>query len=143
MVISAICVLFSLFYYLEPTNVEIKLEEHTQDCPPGLFRLFLTNATQQAFNVRSEEDITQEDNVRSIKREQALDDISRRQVGSDFFPLKKQIEEYEEEEILIIYDYEFQYDKNYYLCLSNDLKHFIQNVSFHNKKKVKKFLDRD
>jgi hypothetical protein len=89
----------------------------------------LSGNTQTAFNVRSEEDITQEDNVKTINKQQVLDDIYKKQVGSDFHPLRKYIEEYPEEEILIVYDYEFQYDKNFYLCLNTDLKAIINSVS--------------
>ena len=78
--------------------------------------------------MRSEEDVTQEDNIKIIQKQQIMDDLVKRQAGSDFHPIKKQIEEYPEEDILIIYDYEFQYDKNYYLCLNLELKYFIENV---------------
>ena len=104
------------------------MEEFTQCCPPGLYRLFLTGATQTAFNIRSEEDIHQEDNIRTIMKAQILEDIYRKNIGSDFSPVRKQIEEYPEEEILVIYDYDFQFDKNYYLCLDLDLKEIILNV---------------
>ena len=115
---------------LSDQNVaETKLEEHTQNCPPGLYRIFLTNATQQAFSVRSEEDVTQEDNIKTISKAKIMEDIAKRNVGSDFSPLRTQIEEIAAEEILIIYDYDYQFDKNFYLCLSNELKELIQNVS--------------
>ena len=105
------------------------MDEYTQQCPPGLYRIFLTGSTQTAFNIRSEEDVTQEDSIRTIQKQPILDDIMKRQAGSDFHPLKKFVEEYPEEDILIIYDYEFQFDKNYYLCLSLELKYFIENVN--------------
>ena len=46
-----------------------------------------------------------------------------------FYPFKRLIEEYPEEEILVVYDYEFQYDKNFFLCLDPDLKIIINNVN--------------
>jgi hypothetical protein len=113
-------------------NLDESLDEYTIGCPAGLYRLFLSGSTQQAFNVRSDEDITQEDNIKSIKRQQVLDDIAKRGAISDFYPLKKLIEDYEEEEILIVYDYEFQYDKNFYLCLDNNLRSIINNVNCSN-----------
>lgn len=105
------------------------MDEYTVCCPPGLYRMFFTGATQTAFNVRSEEDITQEDNIKPITKTQILEDIYKRNVGSDFSPLRKLVEEYPEEEILCIYDYDFQFDKNYYVCLDLDLKDKIMNVS--------------
>jgi hypothetical protein len=104
------------------------LDDMTTGCAPGLYRIFLSNNTQEAFHIAAEDEVTQEDNTRTISKQQILDDISKRNNLSEFFILKKQIEEYPEEDILIIYDYEFQYDKNYYLCLSLDLKFFIENV---------------
>lgn len=106
---------------------EPAVDEHTIDCPPGLYRIFISGKMQQALNIRSEEDVTQEDNVRTIQRQLLLDDIYLKQAGSEFSALRKQIEEYSEEEVLVVYDYDFQYDKNFYLCLNNDLKEIINN----------------
>lgn len=47
---------------------------------------------------------------------------------SDFYPFKKIIEDFSEDEILVIYDYEFQYDKNFFLCFDLDLKQIILSV---------------
>ena len=48
---------------------------------------------------------------------------------SDFYPFRRLIEEYPEDDITVVYDYEFQYDKNFFLCLDLDLKHIINNVN--------------
>lgn len=80
------------------------------------------------FNIKTEEDVTQEDNIRSLKKQAILDDISTRHAVSDFSPLKKQIEDYPEDEILVVYDYEFQHDKNFLICLDTEIKEFINNV---------------
>lgn len=101
------------------------MEEYTQCCPPGLYRMFFTGATQNQFNIRSEEDITQEDNIRTINRTEILEDIYKKNVGSDFSAVRKLVEDYPEEDILVIYDYDFQFDKNYYLCLDLGLKEII------------------
>ncbi len=63
-----------------------------------------------------------------IPKQQIMDDITKKNAGSDFHPLKQQIDEYQGEEIPVIYDYEFQYDKNFYICLSNELKSFMSMV---------------
>lgn len=81
------------------------------------------------FNLKADEDVTQEDNIRSVKKQLILDDIQTRHSVSDFSPLKKQIEEYPEDEILLIYDYEFQHDKNFFICLDTSLKEIINNVN--------------
>lgn len=104
------------------------MSEYTIDCPPGLYRLFLSSGTQAAFDLRSDEDITQEDNLRHVPKQTILDDMVNKQVLSDFSPLRKQIEDYPEDEIVVVYDYEFQHDKNFYICLSPSLKEIILNV---------------
>lgn len=101
-----------------------------RDCPPGMYRIFLTNATQTAFNLKADDDVTQEDNTRMIPKQQIMDELMKKNAGSDFHPLKQLIEDYQAEEIPIIYDYEFQHDKNFYVCLSDELKSFMSIVSF-------------
>ena len=76
-----------------------------------------------------DEDVTQEDNIRTIPKQQIIDDISKREAGSDFHPIKQYLESYPDEEITIIYDYEFTYDKNFLICLTKELKEMIDNVS--------------
>jgi hypothetical protein len=83
---------------------------------------------QKELNIRSDEDVTQEDNIRTISKQAMLDDIYKKQVASDFAPVRKQLEEYPEEDVLIVYDYDFQYDKNFYVCLNNELREIINNV---------------
>jgi len=112
-------------------NENVSLDDYTIECPPGLYRLFISSNTQEAFNIRIDDDVTQQDNLRMIDRQQILDDIYKKQVGSDFSPLRKLIEDYNEEQILLVYDYEFQYDKNFFVCLNNELKEIIKNVSFY------------
>jgi hypothetical protein len=85
---------------------------------------------QQQLNIRSDEDVTQEDNIRTITKQVMLDDIYKKQVASDFSPVRKQLEEYPEEDVLIAYDYDFQYDKNFYICLNTELREIINNVNF-------------
>ncbi len=118
------------FYYNLVDGAPNPLEEYMKDCPTGLYRLFLTNATQTLFNLKSDEDITQEDNIRVIPRQQILDDLSKRNAGSDFHPLKQLIEDFQSDEVSVIYDYDFQYDKNFYICLNNDLKTFMNMVKW-------------
>lgn len=112
-----------------PHKVPPGMDEYTQCCPPGLYRMFFTGATQNAFNIVGEEDITQEDNIKTINKQAILEDVYKKNVGSDFSPVRKLVEDYPEEDILVIYDYDFQFDKNYYLCLDLDLKDIILDVS--------------
>jgi hypothetical protein len=63
-----------------------------------------------------------------VSKQAILDDMAAKLAISDFSPLKKLIEEYPEDEILFLYDYDFNYDKNFYLCLSIETKQIIDNV---------------
>lgn len=105
------------------------MDEYTKGCPPGLYRIYLTPSSQQAYNLRMDEDVTQEDNIRTIQKQQIIDDIGKREAGSDFHPIKQFLESYPEEDVRIIYDYEFTYDKNFFICLSKELREIIDNVS--------------
>ncbi len=105
------------------------MDEYTIGCPHGLYRLFISSSVQQVLNIRADEDVTQEENIKSINKQLILDDIQKKMATSDFYPFRKLIEDYPEEDILVIYDYEFQYDKNFFLCLDPDLKIIINNVS--------------
>jgi hypothetical protein len=105
------------------------MEELSRECPPGLYRIFLTSTTQQQFNLRADEDVHQDDTIRYIPKQAVMDDIKQKLAVSDFYPYKSLIEEYNEDDILLIYDYEFQYDKNFYICLSSTLRENINNVS--------------
>jgi hypothetical protein len=113
-----------LFTFLK----ENAFDEYTLDCPTGLYRLFLSRATQQTLNLKADEDVTQEDNVRSVRKQLLLDDIAHKHATSDFYPFKKLIDEYPDEEICFAYDHEFQHDKNFYICLDTNLKEIINNV---------------
>ena len=119
----------------EIKQIDHALDEYVQGCPYGLYKLFITSMTQNDFNIRTDEDITQEDSIRYISKAQVLEDIGKKGVASDFSPLKKLFEEFPEDEIMIIYDYDFQFDKNFYFCLDLNLKEIINNV-----KKLKKFF---
>lgn len=105
------------------------MDELTANCPPGLYRIFLSRLTQQAFNLRADEDVTQEDNVRTISKQAILDDLAAKHGISDFAPVRKLVEDYPEDEITVVYDYEFQYDRNFYICLDTNLKEIIHNVT--------------
>lgn len=106
------------------------IEDYTKECPPGLYRLFISSATQNRLNIKTDEDVTQEDNIRKLSKQVIVEDMQTLMSLSDFAPLRKQIEEYPEDEITIVYDYNFNYDKNFFICLSTEIKHFIENVYF-------------
>ena len=104
------------------------IDDYTKECPPGLYRLFISRGMQAQLNIKTDEDVTQEDNIKKVSKQALIDDMTTKMGISDFAPLKKQIEEYPEDEITIVYDYDFTYDKNFFLCLTAEIRDIVDNV---------------
>ena len=83
--------------------------------PDGVFSVFLTMSTQEKFNCREREHVTEEKPYVGVAKQFFLDDIQFRGVISDFHPCKKKIEAYPEDELLVVWDAEEDYGNNYYL----------------------------
>ena len=56
---------------------------------PEIYPLVLTTKTQEIFNCRVEEDMTDEQTYKLIKKEDILADLQNRAAISDFHPVKK------------------------------------------------------
>ena len=69
--------------------------------------------------------MTEEHPDQLIGKKTILNDIFNRAAVSDFQPLKKQIESYREEELLLIYDIDFKFGQNFVICLSVSSKDSI------------------
>ncbi|NXB79995.1 WDR63 protein, partial [Donacobius atricapilla] len=89
---------------------------------PEIFPLLLTAKTQEIFNCRPDEDVTEENCFKCIKKEDIIQDLKTRAKTSDFHPLKKVILEYPEEELLLVFDPNFQYGQNFYIVASEEAK---------------------
>ncbi|NWX29707.1 WDR63 protein, partial [Notiomystis cincta] len=89
---------------------------------PEIFPLLLTAKTQEIFNCQPDEDVTEEDCFRCIKKEDIIKDLKSRANTSDFHPLKKVILDYPGEEILVVFDPKFQYGQNFYIVASEEAK---------------------
>ncbi|RMC08525.1 hypothetical protein DUI87_14771 [Hirundo rustica rustica] len=89
---------------------------------PEIFPLLLTAKTQEIFNCRSDEDVTEENCFKCIKKEDIIQDLKTRAKTSDFHPLKKVILEYPGEELLLVFDPNFQYGQNFYIVASEEAK---------------------
>ncbi|XP_074077877.1 dynein axonemal intermediate chain 3 [Macrotis lagotis] len=92
---------------------------------PEIFPLVLTTKTQEIFNLRPEEDVTEEHPNKLIKKEDILQDFKNRAGVSDFHPVKKIVLEYPGEELLVVYDKEFKYGQNFYLIGTEEAKESI------------------
>ncbi|KAB0394411.1 hypothetical protein E2I00_019271, partial [Balaenoptera physalus] len=71
--------------------------------------------TQEIFNCRIDEDVTDEQPYKLIKKEDIFADFENRAAVSDFYPVKKIIQEYPGNELLLVYDKDFKYGLNFYL----------------------------
>jgi hypothetical protein len=56
---------------------------------PEIYPLVLTTKTQEIFNCRIDEDVTDEQPYKLIKKEDILEDFHNRAAVSDFHPVKK------------------------------------------------------
>ncbi|XP_072830167.1 dynein axonemal intermediate chain 3 isoform X3 [Vicugna pacos] len=82
---------------------------------PEIYPLVLTTKTQEIFNCRIDEDITDEQPYKLIRKEDFFADFINRAAVSDFYPVKKIIQEYPGDELLLVYDKDFKYGLNFYL----------------------------
>ncbi|NXK86819.1 WDR63 protein, partial [Formicarius rufipectus] len=89
---------------------------------PEIFPLLLTTKTQEIFGCQIDEDVTEENCFRLIKKEDIIQDLQTRAHISDFYPLKKVVLEYPGEELLIVFDAKFQYGQNFYIVASEEAK---------------------
>ncbi|NXF90567.1 WDR63 protein, partial [Eubucco bourcierii] len=89
---------------------------------PEIFPLVFTTKTQEIFSCRVDEDVTEENCFKLIKKEDIIQDLNTRAAISDFHPVKKVILEYPGEELLVVFDAKFQYGQNFYLVASEDAK---------------------
>uniref|UniRef100_A0A1X7T7A3 WD repeat-containing protein 63 n=1 Tax=Amphimedon queenslandica TaxID=400682 RepID=A0A1X7T7A3_AMPQE len=95
--------------------------------PEGVAPVFLSGATQQIFNAVADNHVTSENPNILITKASLLEDIKNRAAVSDFKPLKDKIQSYDGEELLLVYDYDFRYGENFYLCLTEAAKDLILN----------------
>ncbi|KFO72769.1 WD repeat-containing protein 63, partial [Cuculus canorus] len=89
---------------------------------PEIFPLVLTTQTQEIFNCRVNEEVTEQNRFKLIKKEDIIQDLKTRAAISDFHPVKKTVLEYPGEELLVVFDAEFQYGQNFYLVASEEAK---------------------
>uniref|UniRef100_A0A2K6D4E4 Dynein axonemal intermediate chain 3 n=1 Tax=Macaca nemestrina TaxID=9545 RepID=A0A2K6D4E4_MACNE len=93
---------------MEPVNMESMGH-------PEIYPLVLTTKTQEIFNCRIDEDITDEQPYKLINKEDIFEDLRNRAAVSDFHPVKKIVQEYPGNELLLVYDKDFKYGLNFYL----------------------------
>ncbi|CAL1545233.1 unnamed protein product [Lymnaea stagnalis] len=93
--------------------------------PENVFPLFMTSKTQEIYNCKCDEDVTQENPFKFIPKVDILEDMKMRAAVCDFHPFKQQIIDYPGEDILIMYDYEFKYGQNFLLAMTEEAKEIL------------------
>ncbi|KAM5320931.1 dynein axonemal intermediate chain 3 [Glossophaga mutica] len=94
---------------------------------PEIYPLVLTTKTQEIFNCRIDEDLTDEQPYKLLKKQDILADFSNRAAVSDFHPVKKIIQAYPGDEILLVYDKDFKYGLNFYIIATEEGKELYFN----------------
>uniref|UniRef100_A0A8C6X0G5 Uncharacterized protein n=1 Tax=Neogobius melanostomus TaxID=47308 RepID=A0A8C6X0G5_9GOBI len=100
------------------SSTSITHKEHPKD----IFPLVLTTVTQVLFECEADEDVTADSPYKLLLKDDILQDMRKRAAVSDFSPVKKTIQEYPEDELLLVYDRDFTYGNNFYLVLTPEAK---------------------
>ncbi|KXJ19255.1 WD repeat-containing protein 63 [Exaiptasia diaphana] len=96
--------------------------EEEQGAPDDIMPLFFTSKTQEIFDCRADEDVTDENPFKLINKDVIEQDFKNRAAISDFHPAKKIIQDYPAVEVLVVYDPAFKYGQNFYLCITEEAK---------------------
>ncbi|KAK3590717.1 hypothetical protein CHS0354_012290 [Potamilus streckersoni] len=95
--------------------------------PEGCIPIFLSSKTQEIFHCRADVDVTKENQMKIITKQEILDDLHNRAGVSDFHPFKQQIINYPSDELLLMYDFDFKFGQNFYIALTEEAKEKILN----------------
>ncbi|KAL5486546.1 hypothetical protein EMCRGX_G019043 [Ephydatia muelleri] len=82
---------------------------------------------QQIFECVVDVNLTKENRHKLIPKAKILDDLKNRAAVSDFSPVKQKISDYPGEEVLLVYDYDFMYGENFYVCVTEEAKALVLN----------------
>ncbi|XP_045403584.1 dynein axonemal intermediate chain 3 isoform X1 [Lemur catta] len=105
----------------KPQNLTLPVSEEVEPVNmesmghPEIYPLALTVKTQEIFHCRAEDDVTDKQPYKLINKETFFEDFKNRGAISDFYPVKKIIQEYPGDELLLVYDKDFKYGLNFYL----------------------------
>ena len=89
----------------------------------------MASQSQQIFQCQVDEDVTEENPYKIIKKADIMSDFFNRAAISDFHPFKQIITNYPGEEILIIYDPDFAFGQNFILATTEEAKNALLHVS--------------
>ncbi|GFS17212.1 WD repeat-containing protein 63 [Elysia marginata] len=104
-------------------------EANPEALPENVFPLFMTSKTQEIYNCKCDEDVTEENPFKFIPKSDILEDMKMRAAVCDFHPFKQQILDYPGEDVLIVYDFEFKHGQNFIVALTEEAKELLLKVS--------------
>ncbi|XP_058265003.1 dynein axonemal intermediate chain 3 isoform X2 [Hemibagrus wyckioides] len=90
--------------------------------PDYICPLVLTSATQELFSCRADNDVTCENPYKLLRKDDIIQDMRNRAAVSDFSPVKKAVLDYPEDEMLLVFDWDFTYGQRFYLVLTLEAK---------------------
>ena len=123
--------------------------------PEGIVPLFFSGKSQEIFECVADTDLNPDSPHKLILKEKIVEDFKNRAAVSDFFPVKQKVlvgliyvksdsvhilnkahvlisphvQNYPGEEVLLVYDYDFKFGENFYICLTEEAKDWVLNVS--------------
>ncbi|XP_037682675.1 dynein intermediate chain 3, axonemal isoform X2 [Choloepus didactylus] len=112
------------------------LPDHEEEMPvsmeslghPEVYPIVLTTKTQEIFNCRIDEDVTDKQPYKLIRKEHIIEDLVNRAAVSDFYPVKKIVREYPGDELLLVYDKDFKFGLNFFLIGTEEGKENYLNA---------------
>ncbi|XP_041063784.1 dynein intermediate chain 3, axonemal [Carcharodon carcharias] len=93
----------------------------TEDIIP----LVLTSKSREIFQCVIDQDLTEEQPYKLIKKDDIINDMKARGGTSDFYPFKQQILEHSTEDFLVVFDKDFKYGQSFYMVLNETMKEAI------------------
>ena len=111
----------------EVPQEEPKEKKVVPEPPPGVVPLFFTTQTQQIFNILADVNVSRASPNTVLTKNAILEDIGTRKAFSDFHPISGLIAGYPGEEVLVVYDADFVFGENFYVCVTEEAK---ENILF-------------
>lgn len=90
--------------------------------PDGCKPVFMSGQSQEIFQCIGDDQVTEEMPYKILLKEDIKKDFFNRAAISDLNPFKAQINAYPEEELLIVYDAEYKFGQNFFICLTPEAK---------------------
>ncbi|KAK2835208.1 hypothetical protein Q5P01_015692 [Channa striata] len=103
-------------------SIQTSIPVEKPDYPEDIFPMVLTSTTQELFECRADEDVTGEKPYKLLKKDDIIQDIKKRAAVSDFSPVKQNVLDYPDDELLLVFDRDFTYGQSFYLVLTPEAK---------------------